>query len=249
MTSSVSPVGVLTAPQVGTAMRAATADPWPRNGQPARFHCTRTGIELFADPARHDLLLACGAALYNLCVTIRAQGAYPVVTYPTGTGRPDLMAVVRPTARHAPTPAEKALASAVHDQRTTPRPARTPTALENLPGQLRRAARAEQAWLVAVPVDQLGDLPEPRRPWAADAVVMVVGSLGDRSPARLRAGQATQRVVLTAATAGCSASWLSQVTQVPQVRARLRDMIGGALWPQAVLSFGCDDGLDAAGES
>jgi hypothetical protein len=47
-----------------------------------------------------------------------------------------------------------------------------------------------------------------------------------------------QRVLLTATEAGLSASFLSQVVEVPSARRQLRDLIGGGLWPQTVLRIG-----------
>jgi len=47
-----------------------------------------------------------------------------------------------------------------------------------------------------------------------------------------------QRVLLVAAIAGLSASFLSQLVEVPATRKQLRELIGGGLWPQTVLRLG-----------
>jgi hypothetical protein len=47
-----------------------------------------------------------------------------------------------------------------------------------------------------------------------------------------------QRVLLTATAAGLATSFLSQVVEVAATRLALRDLIGGGLWPQAVLRIG-----------
>jgi nitroreductase len=108
-----------------------------------------------------------------------------------------------------------------------------------------------------VPATSRGPLPEPHDQWAmrdfsggharprvpgkdfeAQPLIAVIGSFHDLPLARLQAGQAMQRVLLTAVTAGLSASFLSQLVEVPTVREKLRELIGGGLWPQAVLRIG-----------
>jgi nitroreductase len=85
-----------------------------------------------------------------------------------------------------------------------------------------------------------------RDPDSADGVpafapvplIAVIGSFHDLPLAHLQAGQAMQRVLLVATTAGLSASLLSQVVAVPATRKHLRELIGGGLWPQTVLRLG-----------
>jgi hypothetical protein len=71
-----------------------------------------------------------------------------------------------------------------------------------------------------------------------DPLIAVIGSFHDLPLAHLQAGQAMQRVLLVATTAGLSASSLSQVVAVPTTRKQLRELIGGGLWPQTVLRLG-----------
>jgi nitroreductase len=71
-----------------------------------------------------------------------------------------------------------------------------------------------------------------------DAMIVVIGTLHDQPLARLQAGQAMQRVLLTATAAGLSASPLTPVVEVPETRKSLREQIVGGLWPQAVLRLG-----------
>lgn len=72
----------------------------------------------------------------------------------------------------------------------------------------------------------------------SDPLVAVIGSFNDLPLAQLQAGQAMQRVLLTATVEGLSASFLSQVVEVPETRRQLRTLIGGGLWPQTVLRLG-----------
>ncbi len=81
----------------------------------------------------------------------------------------------------------------------------------------------------------------PRRQgkdFESDPLIAVIGSFHDLPLAQLQAGQAMQRVLLTATAAGLSSSFLSQVVEVPAARTGLRDLIGGGVWPQAVLRLG-----------
>jgi hypothetical protein len=108
-----------------------------------------------------------------------------------------------------------------------------------------------------VPAASGGPLPEPQDQWVLrdysagqarprvdgkdfepDPLIAVIGTFHDLPLARVQAGQALQRVLLTATAAGISASLLSQVVEVPAIRTQLRDLIAGGLWPQAVLRLG-----------
>jgi hypothetical protein len=108
-----------------------------------------------------------------------------------------------------------------------------------------------------VPTGAGGPLPEPHDPWvlrdftAGTGRTRVVGKDFEEEPliavltshltgttAELQAGQALQRVVLTATAAGLATSYLSQVVEVPRIREELRRLIGGTRPPQAVLRIG-----------
>jgi hypothetical protein len=108
-----------------------------------------------------------------------------------------------------------------------------------------------------VPLRNSGPLPQPEDEWVLrdfsggrgrqrvpgkgfepDPLIVVVGSFHDLPLAHLQTGQAMQRILLTATVAGLSASFLSQVVEVAETRLRLRELIGGGLWPQTVLRIG-----------
>jgi hypothetical protein len=108
-----------------------------------------------------------------------------------------------------------------------------------------------------VPAGSSGPLPEPQDRWVLrdysagqarsrvtgkdfepDPLIAVISTFHDLPLARLQAGQGMQRVLLAAANAGLSASFLSQVVEVPSTRKRLRDDVVGGLWPQVVLRLG-----------
>jgi nitroreductase len=108
-----------------------------------------------------------------------------------------------------------------------------------------------------VPPRSAGVRPEPRDEWAfrdflpgepherhagkdyeSDPLIVIVCSFYDDPAADLSAGQAMQRVLLTATTLGLSASFLSQPIEVPPVRDELRRTLGGTLVPQTILRLG-----------
>lgn len=68
--------------------------------------------------------------------------------------------------------------------------------------------------------------------------LLVLGTPTDGRLDRLRAGQALARVLLRAAADGISASFLNQPVQVPELRERLRGVLGARGFPQMVLRLG-----------
>ena len=66
----------------------------------------------------------------------------------------------------------------------------------------------------------------------------MLGSAGDSDADQLGAGQALQRVLLTAAGAGVAVSMLSQPIEVPAAREQLRLALGRYGMPQIVLRLG-----------
>ncbi|WP_214404357.1 Acg family FMN-binding oxidoreductase [Pseudonocardia lacus] len=82
-----------------------------------------------------------------------------------------------------------------------------------------------------------GSLPEDKRferePLIAVLTSHLTGRTGD-----LQAGQALQRVLLTATADGLAASFLSQVVEVPETREQLRHLLRVTRPPQVVLRIG-----------
>src|SRR5947209_8040019 len=152
MNAGIRAVGGLTAEQVEAVLTAAVAAPSLHNSQPWRFRCTPTTIELHsdlsreipvADPDHRELLLACGAALLNLRLAIRAVGRYSAVSLLPDPRRNELLATVRPAGASGVSRADLDLANAVAHRHTNrdpflPTPVPTSTLTE-----LRKAARTE----------------------------------------------------------------------------------------------------------
>ncbi|WP_340687996.1 nitroreductase [Amycolatopsis coloradensis] len=88
-----------------------------------------------------------------------------------------------------------------------------------------------------LPVRHFHDSEAPR-PFEQDPVVAVLTTAADGPSAQLRAGRAMQRVLLTATTAGLSASFYSQPMEIPSTRDELRVLLGGSGYPQTVFRLG-----------
>ena len=218
---------------------------------PWSLHRTQDTIELhgelppLADPQHREMMLTGGAALLNLRILIRGLGMHPAVRAVPDPTRRDLIAVVRLEGSRPVTADDRALVDAVlhgvnrHPASSDP-PVTASLAGTPLLTALRRAAKVEQAWLAVqpavllavpigdeVPVGQSGGTP----------TALIVGTVLDGPGARLQAGQAAQRVVLTAATAGVPVRPLPAVLNRPADRQTVRESIGGGLWPQAALGL------------
>ena len=82
--------------------------------------------------------------------------------------------------------------------------------------------------------------PDDERPAAGvdDPAVLVVATTLDQPLAHLYAGQALQHLLLLATVRGLAASFVAPPVEVAETRAELRGLLGGGLWPQAVLRLG-----------
>ncbi|MBV9920694.1 MAG: nitroreductase family protein, partial [Pseudonocardia sp.] len=75
-------------------------------------------------------------------------------------------------------------------------------------------------------------------PFEREPAIAVLASYGIGLSADVTAGQAMQRVLLTATVEGLTASFLSQLIEVERAREALRRLIGGPRGPQVVLRIG-----------
>ncbi|MFG1951203.1 Acg family FMN-binding oxidoreductase [Micromonospora sp. NPDC048830] len=78
----------------------------------------------------------------------------------------------------------------------------------------------------------------PGRDFEPEPLVAVLGTAGNTTTDQVVAGQALQRVLLTATDAGLAASMLSQPIEVPGAREALRLSLGRFGTPQMVLRIG-----------
>jgi nitroreductase len=75
-------------------------------------------------------------------------------------------------------------------------------------------------------------------PVEPEPTVAVLTTDGDRPADWLRAGQALQRVLLTATMDGLGASYVNQPLELPDLRSRVRDELALPGFPQLILRFG-----------
>ena len=223
------------------------------------------GIDLLVDVAkvsrrgtesRRQALVACGAALFNLRLGVAQLGLDPVVTYPLDG---DLLARVEPGEPRSATHEELDLLVAV-DRRRTRRDAFERTYLPRpVRDRLAAAVALEGAVLLEVP-------PGPRRD-ALDRAMTVAARLAPRDPARLRglradwprngpatiealctegddeaawlhAGQALQRLLLTATIDWVQVRFFSLALEHAELRETIRQQVTTGLAPQLVLELG-----------
>jgi hypothetical protein len=221
-------VGRLSDQQVAVVLSAANAAPTPDGIRPWRFQCTSESIELYGEDGAEGLL-ACGGALFNLRLAVQDMGVSADVRLTPDPAHPGLLAVVRTENERLATTWERQLASAGMLRDGRPTDPVTPAAA--MP-ELRRAAEMEQSWLAPLSGHDATAIQVP-----ASALVVVVGSLHEDVRALLRAGQAIQRVVLTATTLGLRTVTVPEPVATEAGRTELRSLIGGALFPHAVLAI------------
>ena len=83
-----------------------------------------------------------------------------------------------------------------------------------------------------------GEAARDRQVAEGSPVLAVLGTDHDTPPAWLKAGQALGRLLLRARSLGLFSSYLNQPVEVPEVRAKLPDVLGRDGKPQLVLRFG-----------
>ncbi|MFJ6196976.1 Acg family FMN-binding oxidoreductase [Micromonospora sp. NPDC092111] len=144
-------------------LRAAATDavraPSLHNTQPWRFRLHDGGIELSVDPARRlpatdpsgwAARVACGAALFNLRLSLAVAGTPATVRlrpYPT---EPDVLARLVPDLPRRPSPAERSRYAAIPRRFSNRAPFWPDPVPADARWRLGEAARAEQCWLELV---------------------------------------------------------------------------------------------------
>ena len=78
----------------------------------------------------------------------------------------------------------------------------------------------------------------PGRDYEPEPLIAILGVPGDSRTDQIVAGQALQKVLLTATDAGLAASMLSQPIEVPAARDQLRRSLGRAGTPQLAIRLG-----------
>jgi Nitroreductase family len=289
--------------------------PSVHNTQPWWFTADGRQISLYADAGRglpaadpdgREMMMSCGAALFNLRLALRALGYIPRAQVLPDPARPTLVAQVSWRHSAPATEFERLLASQVHRRRThrgafdpEPLPHGTLAALRESArrdgaalrivaddgrravlaaavqtaehdlrldaervAELARWARAPgSACNDGVPVTCYPARPErtypyfPGRDFAhghgwgmpplssarlprATGVVGLLTTSADRRLDWVNAGQALQRILLTAAASGAAVALHSQPTELPWLREFIRTQLSAGAYPQLVLRIG-----------
>nr|WP_042190956.1 hypothetical protein [Kibdelosporangium sp. MJ126-NF4]CEL19739.1 Dinucleotide-utilizing enzymes involved in molybdopterin and thiamine biosynthesis family 2 [Kibdelosporangium sp. MJ126-NF4]CTQ96964.1 Dinucleotide-utilizing enzymes involved in molybdopterin and thiamine biosynthesis family 2 [Kibdelosporangium sp. MJ126-NF4] len=297
----------MTCPQLRAALEAAVLAPSPHNTQPWRFEVTDGQVDVLldesrilavADPDGREARMSCGAALFNVRMSLRAQGLPVHVNLLPVPYRPHLLARVKVSGHLAAKTDELVLHRAIPHRHTNRRPFRDDPVPGSVRKILRQGALQEGARLVLLDKPgryhsvatllrlaenaqrQDAEFQDELRRWVAtdltrlDGVPLLAGgpppvteplvilrqygSNGTKPPREyeqepllgvlvthrdevhdhVRAGQALQRVLLTATAATVSTSFLSAAVESPRIRSALRDLLGDEGYPQAVLRFG-----------
>ncbi|WP_436498408.1 Acg family FMN-binding oxidoreductase [Actinokineospora sp. HUAS TT18] len=288
-----------------TALLAGVRAPSPHNTQPWVFEVGADRVDVLldrdrvlraADPDGHEARLSCGAAVFNIRLSLMAAGRAAVVRLLPDPARPEVVASVRVAGARAVTPADQRLAAVIARRHTNRRPFLDTPVPDYAKAELMRAAQTENAALRLVerpaevdalaalirrgehlqaqdPVYQaelrrwvhgiaergdgvrlsaIGPAPEdaslivlrqfaeehtPARPFEQQPLLAVLTTPGDHPMDQVQAGQAMQRVLLTATELGLCTSFLSQPIEIPALRSALRGLLGAGR-PHTVLRLG-----------
>jgi len=307
--------------EITDLLRAGAAAPSSHNTQPWHLDWVDDAVEVRGDPDRvlpvsdpdaRELRVACGAAVANVRLAIRAQGRRAHASLLPDAADPWFYARIRPGSAWPAAPWERELATAIHHRRTNRRSFFPPPVSRRDRYDLIRAVERERCWLVYLdePADRrrLRDVtiaahrqqrsdpaflrewehwvghpdrssdgipaalsrlaPHPDDSWrvrdfgppvttAGDRpanvqatgtrpvddveeapTLAVVATVLDEPRSHLEAGVAMEQVLLTATARGLSASFVASPLEVPERRDEVRALLGGGLWPQAILRLG-----------
>lgn len=204
-------------------------------------------IDVLLAGGDREALAACGAALLNAQLVLRAAGRAATVDLLPDHTRPELVASLSIRARCTPSAAERALAGAIpaaHEHRgevvANPVPPHVRDALAAAAAREEcdlmpvegpaEAAALERALHDAGWLSKVHDGPE--------RLVAVLGSHADTPRAQLRTGRALQRVLLTGRVFGTQVAVLLHPEATQKARLELRPFLRGQHHPQAVLELG-----------
>ena len=232
-------------PQILRAvLTLATHAPSARESQPWRWAVGLRGLHLYADrtrlpqddSGRRDVLLSCGAALHHCTVALAAMGWRAVVQRLPDPADRDLLAGIA-VARQPAEDIDVMLAAAITRRRTDPRDyGAWPVPWGDIALMGSRAARA------GVMLRQIGPAAAGLGGWAHGpdrGVAIALGTEADDEVARLRAGEATSLVLLSATAMGLASCPASEPLAAAGNREAVRsEVFGGAAHPQMLVRVG-----------
>ena len=217
----------------------ANQAPSVHDTQPWHWRVGPDSLDLYADPGHpgaqpsgdgRDLLLSCGAALHHCTVALAAMGWHASVQRLPDPAHPGHLAAVT-LERRRPADLDVTLAAAITRRRSDHR------AYSSWPlprgGVALMGARAARAGVM------LRQIEPAQNPSGADDGVVVLGTESDDSLARLRAGEATSLVLLSATAMGLASCPVTEPLESPETRAAVRaDVFGTSGHPQMMMRVG-----------
>lgn len=229
------------------AMRAvltlATRAPSVHNSQPWHWRVGPSSVNLYADSSRHlprtdpdrrDMLLSCGAGLHHCTVALAAIGWRAKIHRLPDPSEPGHLAAVEVVAQ-SPGELDVTLAAAIARRRTDRRTySAWPVPWGDIALMGARAARAGVMLRQTDLLPRLGD-----RTAQDNGVVVALGTEADDDLARLRAGEATSLVLLSATAMGLATCPMTDPLEIPETRAAVRDdVFGTSGHPQMLMRVG-----------
>ena len=221
-----------------TALRLATHAPSVQNSQPWHWRVGSDRVDLYADRRRHlpdvdpdgrGLLISCGAALHHCAVALAALGWHATAHRLPDPAVPHHLASVSIEPR-SPSEVEVMLAGAITRRRTDCRPYSSwPVPWGDVALMGARAARS------GVMLRQVESAPES----PDNGVTVALGTDSDDCLARLRAGEATSLVLLSATAMGLASCPVTGPLEIPETREALRaDVFGSSGHLQMLVRVG-----------
>lgn len=246
---------------------AADCAPSPIDRKPWRLRARSGAVELLGDASyrmedpelQRQIVIACGAGLFNLRLAVAHLGQRPITTSLPVPAEPDLLARIEPGRPVEIPEADANLYLAMTSRHTQREPFAQPFVPQEMLDQLTAGVGLEGACLVPVATDPQrrtldalmneatghpGTLErmrsQPRAAWVAggSGAVVLLATPGDTTQDWLNAGQALQRLLLTATTLWLDARFHTHVLEVPALREQLRRDLCPDRFPQVVLELG-----------
>lgn len=230
--------------------------PSMHNAQPWRWRVAPESLTLFADPSRHprypapdrrDLMISGGATLHHCTVALAAMGWHSKIERLPDPADPDHLATITLSAQ-LPDDLDAMLAGAIGRCRTDRRTySPWPVPWDNIAVMGARAARAGVMLRQVEPSPQLAAVfagfetcRAQEGPVVDDnGVVVALGTHQDDDLARLRAGEATSLVLLSATAMGLAWCPVTEPLEIPETREAVRDVVfGSSGFPQMLMRFG-----------
>lgn len=241
------------------ALDLAVRAPSAQNSQPWRWRVDGGGLHLYAEwgralddtaAARRDVMVSCGAVLDHCVLALAAIGwdahvrRFPA---PADSGHIALLEL----SERSPQAADRELVAAIGARRSDRRrysPARpAPGTLELLNVRAARHGAEfgvvpRRRWTSGDGGDVTLDFGDAHRSAGEDpdgAVMIVLGTRTDDDPARVRAGEALSRVLLSATALGISSCTLTEPLHDTGNRLALAcEVFDGERYPQTLIRIG-----------